>query len=260
MNKMIVVGLLSSLAILIFEVLPVDDTVNNIITIAVPNADDSTTTTTKISSSPLPQLSPPRIEAMKSPYDIIVLYGMRDSHNIAVRVGSTSNVSVIYYNNRRMNNTTDTSGSSNNSKKKFHMVSTAAIISAISNEKALSLFKAIAHENNKNDTRILMTKSRLSYMQYYLNIEKLMHAGLIRRIKGGNYSLTTFGRVVFSTLTRFDLAIKCYWELKAVDSIITSAEINELSIQECHMMIDKMIHDQEIKAMLLSDNKDEETK
>jgi hypothetical protein len=103
-----------------------------------------------------------------------------------------------------------------------------------------------------------MTKSRLSHMQYYINIEKLIHVGLIRRING-NYILTTFGRVVFSTLTRFELATKCYWELKAVDLIIMSAERNELSIQECHMTIDKMTHDQEIKAILLSDNKDKET-
>jgi hypothetical protein len=233
---MIVVGLLSSVAILIFEVFPVDNTVNHL----------------------LSQLSPLRIEATKSPYDLIVLYGMIDSHNIAVRVGSISNVPVIYDNNKCRYNTIDTSGSTNNSKKKFH-ISTASIISAISNEKALSLFKAIAHENNNKNTCILMTKSRLSHMQYYLNIEKLMRAGLIRRIKGGNYSLTTFGRVVFSTLARAELATKCYWQLMAVDSIITSAGRNELSIQECHMMIDMLIHDQEIKATLLSDNSGKES-
>jgi hypothetical protein len=236
---MIVVGLLSSLAILIFEVLPVDNMVNN--TIAVVNAGGGITTT-KISSSP---------------YDLIILYGIIDSHNIAVRVGSISNVSVIYDNNRRSYNSIVTSGSSN--KKKYH-ISTASVISAISNEIALSLFKAIAQENNNNkNTCILMTKSRLSHMQYYLNIEKLMHAGLIRRINSGNYSPTTFGRVVFSTLTRAESATKCYWELVAVDSITTSAERNELSRQECHMMIDMLIHHQEIKAMLLSDSKDKET-
>ena len=261
MNRTIIVGMMSAFAILMFETFPVDNTINNAITMITFANAGSSSITTKISSSPeLPQLSPPpplRIEAMKSSYHIVELYGMRDSHNIAVRIGSIDNVSVIYYNNRHRSSSIAIRDSNNDSKKKIYRISTRDVMSAISDGNALSIFKAIAvAENNKNNTRILMTKSKLSYRQYYLSREKLMHAGLIRRISS-NYSLTSFGRIVFSKLEKLELAINCYLELKIVDSFMTSVDNKELSIQEYHMLIDKLISDREIKDILLSDSKDE---
>jgi predicted transcriptional regulator len=76
------------------------------------------------------------------------------------------------------------------------MISVASIISAISEDKALSLFKAVALSENYS-TRTLITKLRLTSRQYYSIMIRLMRAGLVKRISG-KYSLTSFGKVIFS--------------------------------------------------------------
>jgi predicted transcriptional regulator len=53
-------------------------------------------------------------------------------------------------------------------------------------------------------------------------MEKLMHAGLVKRI-GGKYMLTSLGKITFSMLTTIEIAIKYYWKLKAIDSIFVFA-------------------------------------
>jgi predicted transcriptional regulator len=131
------------------------------------------------------------------------------------------------------------------------MISVADTISAISEEKALSLFQAVALSENDN-TNVLITKLRLNSRQRYSRIEKLMHVGLIRRING-KYSLTSFGRIVFSILIKVENAIKYYWKLKAIDSILLSSDRKELPPHEYQMIIYKLIDNHEIKAILVSD-------
>jgi predicted transcriptional regulator len=82
----------------------------------------------------------------------------------------------------------------------------ADTISTISEEGALSLFQAVALSENDN-TNVLIAKLRLGHRQYYSRIEKLMHIGLIRRING-KYSLTSFGKIVFSILIKVEV-VKC---------------------------------------------------
>jgi hypothetical protein len=131
------------------------------------------------------------------------------------------------------------------------MISTAGIISAISDDKALSLFKAIALSEN-DCSSVLITKLRLSRRQYYLSIEKLTCAALVRRISG-KYSLTSLGKVIFYSYVKIETAIKYYWKLKAVDSILMSANV-ELPAEECRRIIDNLIDNNEIKAVLISNN------
>jgi predicted transcriptional regulator len=131
------------------------------------------------------------------------------------------------------------------------MISVADTISAISEEKALSLFQAVALSENDN-TNVLITKLRLNSRQRYSRIEKLMHVGLIRRING-KYSLTSFGRIVFSILIKVENAIKYYWKLKAIDSILLSSDRKELPPHEYQMIIYKLIDNHEIKAILVSE-------
>jgi hypothetical protein len=133
------------------------------------------------------------------------------------------------------------------------MVSVASIISAISDDKALSLFKAVALSKN-DSTRTLITKLRLTSRQYYSIMIRLMRAGLVKRISG-KYSLTSFGKVIFSTLVEIEtVIIKYHWKLKVVDSIIRSANA-ELSVEECQRIIDSLIDNQEIKAILVLNSK-----
>ena len=135
------------------------------------------------------------------------------------------------------------------------MVSTASILSAISNEKALSLFKAVALSENLGSS-ILITKLRLSRKQYYTIMEKLTHDGLVKRIDR-KYCLTSFGKVIFSIQekveTIIETATKHYWELKAVDSIMMKMSTDDKELlQERQKIIDNLIDNQEIKAILFS--------
>jgi hypothetical protein len=134
-------------------------------------------------------------------------------------------------------------------------LSTADVLSCICDERALSIFKAIAL-SQKNDTDILITKLRLTRKQYYSSIEKLIDADLVKRISG-KYRLTSFGKVIFSAQqkveTEIETAIKYYWELKAVDSItLKSAEAKELPLEERQRIIGNLIDNKEIKDILVS--------
>jgi hypothetical protein len=134
-------------------------------------------------------------------------------------------------------------------------LSAADVLRCICDERALSIFKAIAL-SQKNDTDILITKLALTRKQYYSSIEKLVNADLVKRI-GGKYRLTSFGKVISSAQlkveTEIETAIKHYWELKAVDSItLNSGEAKELPLEERQRIIDNLIDNQEIKDILVS--------
>jgi hypothetical protein len=79
-------------------------------------------------------------------------------------------------------------------------------------------------------------------------MEKLMHAGLVKRI-GGKYMLTSLGKITFSMLTTIETAIKYYWKLKAIDSIFMSAHTT-LPSKEYQRIIDTLMDNQEIKTVL----------
>ena len=129
------------------------------------------------------------------------------------------------------------------------MICAASAISAISTEKALLLFKAVAF-SQKNDTSILITKLGLSSRQFYSMIKKLIDTGLVR-ITRGKYQLTSFGKVVFSAQAKVEIAINNYWNLKVLDSILMSADKIHLPTEECQAIIDKLIGNDEVKTMLV---------
>jgi predicted transcriptional regulator len=133
------------------------------------------------------------------------------------------------------------------------MVSVAGTISVISDEKALSLFKAVAL-SEKDNTSGLITKLGLTHRQYYSIIKKLIDTGLVKRISG-NYSLTSFGKITFYIqVKKIETAIKHYWELKAVDSIIEYINRKDLPIEEYQRIVDNLIDNHEIKAILISND------
>ena len=129
------------------------------------------------------------------------------------------------------------------------MVSAIDAISVISNEKGLSLFKAVALSENYN-SKMLRTKLNLTKRQYYSNIKKLVDVGLIKRC-GGIYSITLFGKVVFNAYAKIETVSKDYWKLQALDSIMQSVDNRDFPAQECQMIIDELIDDPEIKDTLV---------
>jgi hypothetical protein len=129
--------------------------------------------------------------------------------------------------------------------------SVPAILACLSNDKTLSLFKAIAISDN-DCSNVLITKLKLTRKQFYLSIEKLIAAGLTRR-NSGRYSLTSLGKVIFSMLAKIETAIKYYWKLKAIDSIIMSAGPG-LPEQECQKIIDTLIDNPQIRDIIVTSN------
>lgn len=131
------------------------------------------------------------------------------------------------------------------------MVSAASIISTISDSKALLLFKAIAASDN-DCSKILITKLNLTRKQFYSRIEELMNADLVKRIRG-RYILTSLGKIIFSMILKMETAIEYYWKLKAIDSILLSAN-TAAPEQESHKILDMLIDDHQIKDLFIANN------
>ena len=130
----------------------------------------------------------------------------------------------------------------------------ADVLSIIGNAKALSIFKAVALSENDYSS-ILITKLKLTRKQYYSNMERLTEVNIVRRTNG-KYSLTSFGKVIFSMLLKIETAIKFHWKFNAIDTIMmASSGNNELPIEERDRIIDSLIDNQEIKDMLVSNKK-----
>ena len=128
------------------------------------------------------------------------------------------------------------------------MVSVADVLEAIYDKESLDLFRIVAHA--KLDTAdILISKTELTRKQYYWRMSSMIKAGLIKR-KKGKYTLTTLGKVVYDTQIKIENAVNCYWRLKALDSLEDS---NDLLPQGRNELIDKLIDNQEIKDILVSD-------
>jgi hypothetical protein len=128
------------------------------------------------------------------------------------------------------------------------MVSVADVLEAIYDKESLDLFRIVAHA--KLDTAdILISKTELTRKQYYSRMSSMIKAGLIKR-KKGKYTLTTLGKVVYDTQIKIENAVNCYWRLKALDSLEDS---NDLLPQGRKELIDKLIDNQEIKDILVSD-------
>ena len=132
-------------------------------------------------------------------------------------------------------------------------VSLAKILSTISNENGLAVFKTIA--DTRGDTNIIRTKLNMTRKQYYSRIFELQKAGLIKR-KNKRYSLTVFGEVVYDYAMILEKALNSnnYWKLKAIDSFeIAPDRSHELSIEERNKIIDTLLRDdQKIRNILLT--------
>jgi predicted transcriptional regulator len=118
--------------------------------------------------------------------------------------------------------------------------SVADVLSCISQPKVLSLFKAVAISDNDRGSKILISKLGFSRMKYYLSMEKLMHVGLVRRING-RYSLTSLGKVLFSSYLKIETAIQYYWKLQAIDPITMAAETKGLPTMKSNLSLFRTI-------------------
>ena len=79
-----------------------------------------------------------------------------------------------------------------------------------------------------------------------------MNAGLVKRIRG-RYILTSLGKIIFSMILKMETAIEYYWKLKAIDSILLSAN-TAAPEQESHKILDMLIDDHQIKDLFIANN------
>ena len=129
-------------------------------------------------------------------------------------------------------------------------LSVETVISAISDNKSLSLFNIIAimssHASDGQPNReILISRLNLTRKQYYTRINRLVDAGLITR-KRARFVLTSLGRVVYETHKTIGVAIQNRWKLEAIDSIQTSQLADRMPTEERHKLINTLVGDCEI--------------
>jgi hypothetical protein len=122
----------------------------------------------------------------------------------------------------------------------------AGTLAAISDDKSLFLFKAIAISSP--DASSLRNKGKLTRKQFYTRISRLIKIGLAKR-SSGKYFLTAYGSVVYDAQKIIENAHANYWKLKAIDSLEVAQD--ERSVKERKKIIDTLIDDKELKESLL---------
>ena len=125
----------------------------------------------------------------------------------------------------------------------------AIVLRAISDDKSVTLFQAIAREANGIDSNHLRDQTKFTRKQYYSRIEKMLSSGLIRR-RNGKYVLASFGKVVHEALGTMEDGLENYWKLKAMDSLFTSSDLPE---DEKRKALDSLLDNDELKKIIHKD-------
>jgi Mn-dependent DtxR family transcriptional regulator len=121
------------------------------------------------------------------------------------------------------------------------------ILDAISDAKALAVYKTIASE--KPNSNLLLTKMQLTRKQYYSRISRLIKTGLVKR-ESGRYTLTSFGKVIYDIQITIEVALENFWKLKAIDSL--QAADSTLSKEERTKVLDVLIQNDKIKEVIFA--------
>ena len=136
------------------------------------------------------------------------------------------------------------------------MTTVADLLKTIADDKSLVLFNTLALSSG--DIDICISALELTRKQYYSRLSALLKAGLVKRDRG-RYSLTTLGMIVYHSQEITGIAVDQQWKLKAIDSIRASGN-GELPQEQFHIIIDKLIANQEIKNILLKQIKEKPPK
>ena len=121
------------------------------------------------------------------------------------------------------------------------------LMKLISDNKSLLIFKTIFLASGDSGEN-LRTQLNLTKKQYYSRISRLTKAGLVNRQKG-RYFVTAFGKVIYDAQRLLGSAVKNYWKLKALDSLVANDKVPK---EERSKIIDLMISNPQIKEILLS--------
>ena len=127
------------------------------------------------------------------------------------------------------------------------LYSVAAILHILAEKESLHMFNTIA-KRKQIRSKTLRSLNNLTTKQYYTRLEKLIKLGLVKG-KSGIIMITSFGEVVYDAKMKIDSAINRLWQLKAVDSLQTSNEINEDTRKE---IINNIVDDKSIRTTLMN--------
>jgi hypothetical protein len=140
-------------------------------------------------------------------------------------------------------------------------LSAARVLEAISDDKSWTLFSAIAisaPESNRKQSgdggQILGSSLNLTPTQYYRRVSRLRSLGLIKS-KKGTHRLSSFGKIVYEIQKPLEIAVQNRWKFVAFDSMLSSLNTKEFSIEDRIKIINILLGDHdEFKKILLNNN------
>lgn len=146
-----------------------------------------------------------------------------------------------------------TSSSSDISGSRDNIPNTREILSAISDDKSLAIFEAIAKTNDVGaDSDTIRIKLSLTHRKYYHRLAALIQNGLIiRKDDNKKYILTSLGKVVHSNLLSIQCALANIWKFRAIDAVrISSNRVYESVDKIVNGLIEILIREEQIKEIL----------
>jgi hypothetical protein len=99
------------------------------------------------------------------------------------------------------------------------------------------------------DNEKLSQLLNLSHTGYYSRVSSLARANLVKRKGGGNYIMTSFGRIVNDAIEKIGRGLENEWKFRTIDSINSK---NDLPQDEYKKLIQTLIIDPEIRKIILN--------
>ncbi len=121
----------------------------------------------------------------------------------------------------------------------------AEVLASISDDSAFNIIDIIV--NSAQTTEGLKDKLKISRKQCHDRIKNLLGIGIIKR-KGLNYTITSFGRLLYQTQIKVAKAAQNASMLKMIDMVSNGG----LAREEYVKLINALIEDDEIKGLILS--------
>ena len=127
------------------------------------------------------------------------------------------------------------------------------ILSAISDDKSLAIFRVIAEQDNYGaESHIIIRDLQLTRKKYYRRLADLTRNGLIiRKDCSRKYILTSLGKVVYSSFISIQYIVDNIWKFKAIDAIRVCDDKIYRSIGKISTgLVDTLVPKEHIKAIL----------
>jgi DNA-binding HxlR family transcriptional regulator len=123
---------------------------------------------------------------------------------------------------------------------------------ALSDVKSLVLFETVASSSPSGLRSDELNRNlRLTPKRLYSRISSLTNAGLVKK-RGGRYFLTSYGRIIRSSLDIMNKASLYYTKLAAIDSIEASNINNNFPEEERKNIVQILVQNKQVRDILLN--------